>query len=165
MDFNPFASILKTLAYFHNFLPSNSDKYVLIRSINEILEAKKDGLLSVAFDLEGSEPLNGNLDMISLYYELGVRQILMAYNKNNLGGAGCQGKDNGLTEFGRKIVKEMNRIGMMVDCSHTGWNFPLVRQSSLTQIHWFFANMIGNIRDEQIKACADTGGVIGINGI
>ncbi len=172
MDFNAVAGIFKTLAYFRNFLKSNSDKYVLIRTVDEILEAKKNGLLSVAFDLEGTEPLDGNLDMISLYYELGVRQILMAYNKNNRGGAGCQDEDNGLTEFGREIVKEMNRVGMIVDCSHTGFRSSMeMMELSTDPLVFSHSNPLvlcqhdRNIRDDQIKACANTGGAIGINGI
>lgn len=172
MDFNPVSDVLKTLAYFRKYLQANQDKHLLIKSVDDILHAQKNGLLAIAFDLEGTEPLDGNLDMISLYYELGVRQMLMAYNKNNRGGAGCQGEDTGLTEFGKEIVKEMNRVGMVVDCSHTGFQTSMeMMEISSDPVVFSHSNPLvlykhdRNIRDEQIKACASTGGVIGINGI
>jgi len=57
--------------------------------------------------------------MVSLYHALGVRQMLFAYNRNNAAGGGCHDDDVGLTEFGRAVIGEMNRVGMLVDCSHS----------------------------------------------
>src|SRR5258708_2473023 len=75
--------------------------------------------LTVAFDLEGTEPLDGSLDMIETYYDLGVRTMLMAYNEPNRAGGGCHGDPEiGLTAFGQAVVREMNRIGMLVDATH-----------------------------------------------
>ena len=59
--------------------------------------------------------------MVSFYYDLGVRQMLMAYNRNSRAGGGCLDEDGGLTELGRHVIGEMNRVGMLVDCSHTGF--------------------------------------------
>ncbi|HKB33391.1 MAG TPA: membrane dipeptidase [Candidatus Dormibacteraeota bacterium] len=75
--------------------------------------------MTVAFDLEGTEPLDGSLDMIETYYDLGVRTMLMAYNEPNRAGGGCHGDPEiGLTAFGQAVVREMNRIGMLVDATH-----------------------------------------------
>ena len=110
--------------------------------------------------------------MISLYYDLGVRQMLLAYNKDNRASGGCMEGNIGLTDFGRDVIMEMNRVGMVVDVSHMGYratmealrsrprpsSFPIPTQMDCEQ-------HARNISDEQIKACAKTGGVIGINGI
>lgn len=172
MDFNPHADVVKTLAYFRRWIAAHPDELTLAGSVDDVLRAKRAGTLAVAFDLEGTEPLDGDLDMVSLYYDLGVRQMLMAYNRNNRGGAGCLDDDLGLTAFGRSVVEEMNRVGMLVDCSHTGYrssmemmeisSAPVVFSHSNPRALWDHGR---NVRDEQILACARTGGVVGINGI
>ena len=134
--------------------------------------AKESGKLAVAFDLEGSDPLLGNLNLISLYYDLGVRQMLLAYNKDNRASGGCMEGTIGLTDFGKDVIKEMNRVGMVVDVSHMGYRATMEAfEVSTAPVIFSHSNPNGlwqharNISDEQIRACAQTGGVIGINGI
>ncbi|HAD36198.1 MAG TPA: membrane dipeptidase, partial [Gammaproteobacteria bacterium] len=74
--------------------------YLLARNTADILQARSDGRLAIAFDIEGMESLDGNIDMIQLYYDLGVRQMLFAYNRNNRAGGGCHDENIGLTAFG-----------------------------------------------------------------
>jgi membrane dipeptidase len=107
-----------------------------------------------------------------LYYDLGVRQMLLAYNKDNRASGGCMESKIGLTDFGKKVIKEMNRVGMMVDVSHMGYRATLEAfDTSTDPVIFSHSNPKGlrdharNISDEQIKACAKTGGVIGINGV
>ena len=59
--------------------------------------------------------------MVELYRDLGVRWMLIAYNQNNSLGGGCQDDDQGLTDFGRRVLDEMARVGMVTCCSHTGF--------------------------------------------
>src|SRR5690606_36908662 len=80
--------------------------------------------------------------------------------------------DAGLSVFGRYVVAEMNRVGMLVDCTHTGFRTSMdAMEVSTSPVIFSHSNPRAlfdherNIRDEQIKACADTGGVIGINGV
>jgi membrane dipeptidase len=172
MDFNPWTEVVKTLAYMRRWLSEHSDEFAIAGTVDDVLRAKADGRLAVAFDLEGTEPLDGEVDMVSFYYDLGVRQMLMAYNKNSRAGGGCMDRDSGLTEFGRRVVEEMNRVGMLVDCSHTGYRTTLdVMEASADPVIFSHSNPRAlwdhkrNILDEQIRACAATGGVVGINGI
>ena len=65
--------------------------------------------------------LEGDLDMLRLYRDLGVRQMHLAYNRDNAVGGGCHGADIGLTPWGRAVVAEINRLGILMDCSHTGY--------------------------------------------
>ncbi|MCP4471057.1 MAG: peptidase [Gammaproteobacteria bacterium] len=116
--------------------------------------------------------LNGQLDMVNHYYERGVRQMAIAYNRNNLAGSGCHDEDKGLTEFGREVIDEMNHIGMTIDCSHAGFKTTMDAMERTTHPVIFshsnprsLVDHARNITDEQIKACANTGGVIGISGV
>ena len=163
---------VRNLASYIAWLERRPDRFVLVRHASDILEAKRTGKLAVTFDLEGMGALNGEAAMVSLYYRLGVRQMLIAYNRNNLAGGGCHDEDHGLTEFGRGVIAEMNRVGMMVDCSHTGHRTTMeVMEMATHPVIFSHSNPKGlrahgrNIADDQIRACARTGGVIGVNGI
>ena len=116
--------------------------------------------------------LNGDVAMVGFYHRLGVRQMLFAYNRNNAAGGGCHDEDIGLTPFGRAVVAEMNRVGMTVDASHCGHRTSLeameVSAKPVIFSHsnpWALTARGRNIRDDQIRGCAATGGVIGLNGI
>jgi membrane dipeptidase len=163
---------IKTVARFRAWLQTHPKHYILVRKTADIKRAKREGKLAIAFDLEGMNSLNGDINMVNVYYELGVRQMLFAYNLNNLAGGGCHDGDKGLTEFGRAVIKEMNRVGMMVDCSHTAYrttmeamaasDAPVIFSHSCAKaLH----NHGRNIVDDQIKACAKTGGVVGVTGV
>jgi membrane dipeptidase len=110
--------------------------------------------------------------MIALYYRLGVRQMLFAYNRTNRFAGGCHDEDIPLTPLGRAALAEMNRIGMVVDCSHTSYRSTMdIIERSTAPVVFSHSNPRAlcdhgrNIRDDQIKGCAATGGVIGINGV
>lgn len=163
---------VKTLARFRAWLQTHPKRYALVKGTADIKRARKEGKLAIAFDLEGMNALNGDVNMVSLYYDLGVRQMLFAYNLNNLAGGGCHDGNAGLTPFGRAVIKEMNRVGMVVDCSHTAYrttmeameisDAPVIFSHSCAKA---LRNHGRNIVDDQIKACARTGGVVGITGV
>ena len=172
MDLNSFENTMQVLARYRGYITSHPDQYVLALTVDDIRKAKESGRLAIAFDLEGSEPLLGNLNMVSLYYDLGVRQMLLAYNKDNRASGGCIEGYIALTDFGRDVIREMNRVGMVVDLSHMGYHATLEAcEVSTAPVIFSHSNPNGlreharNISDEQIKACARTGGVVGINGI
>ena len=172
MDMDSFENVIQVAARFRSYIVEHSDEYILATTIQDIRDAKETGKLAIAFDLEGSDPLLGNLNMISFYYDLGVRQMLLAYNKDNRASGGCLEGNIGLTDFGRDVVREMNRVGMVVDATHMGYRATMETfEVSTKPVIFSHSNPNGlkeharNISDEQIKASAQTGGVIGINGI
>jgi hypothetical protein len=87
---------IKNLGAYITWLEKRPDKFLLVRRVDDVLEAKKTGRMAITFDLEGMNALNGDSSLVALYYRLGVRQMLTAYNKNNLAGGGCHDKDTGL---------------------------------------------------------------------
>lgn len=163
---------LRTIAHFRDFVARNADKYVLLTSVASVEEAKRSGRLAVGFDIEGANALGGQLSMIRLYYDLGVRWMLMAYNKNNEVGGGCMDEDGGLTSFGHAVLDEMHEVGMIPCCSHAGWKTAEdVLAYAKGPVIFSHSNSYAvhphprNIPDELMKVCAETGGVIGINGL
>ena len=99
---------------------------VLIESVDDILAAKRDGKLAVSIHLEGLRPLERDLNMVEVYYALGVRFAHLIFNLINEIGGGCADRyDIGLTKFGVKVVHEMNRVGMLVDGAHCGYRATL----------------------------------------
>jgi membrane dipeptidase len=160
--------IAKERAYFL----ANADKYVLVETVDDIRRAKKEGKLAIGFHFQGTNPVSSDVNMVAVYYKLGVRHMLMAYNWKNAVGDGCaEPSDGGLSRFGERLVEEMNRVGMIVDVSHTGYRTSMdVFEFSPAPVVFTHANPLAlwdthrNIRDDQIKACAKSGGVIGVVG-
>jgi membrane dipeptidase len=163
---------LRCTAHFRRWLALHPEEFALVETVDDIRRAKATGRLAIGFDIEGANALDENIDMIALYYRLGVRQLLFAYNRNNAFGGGCHDTDMPLTELGRRAVREMNRVGMVIDCSHTGHRTTMdIMQLSEKPVVFSHSNPRAlcdhgrNIRDDQIKSCAATGGVVGINGV
>jgi len=171
-DGTPPENTFRLLADCRRWLHARDDEYALASSVADIEQARREGRLAVCFDLEGGNCLYGQTSMVSLYYELGVRWMLFAYNRNNALAGGCQDEDQGLTDFGRQVLDEMERVGMIVCCSHIGHRSameimaiaknPVIFSHSNPRAVWEHDR---NISDEAMLACARTGGVIGINGI
>jgi membrane dipeptidase len=163
---------LATLAAYRRWVLEHDERFVLVSDTDDIKRARDTGKFALSFDIEGMNSLNGDINMVSVYHALGVRQMLFAYNLNNLAAGGCHDQDGGLTDFGRQVVVEMNRVGMLVDCSHAGSQTTFdIMQTSSKPVVFSHSNPNAlwphqrNISDEQIQACADTGGVIGLNGM
>jgi membrane dipeptidase len=171
-DAVPASDAIVLLADFRRWLHAHPADYALVGSVAEIDAAKRAGKLGVFFNLEGGNALQGHASMVSLYYELGVRWMLFAYNRSNALAGGCQDLDQGLTDFGREVLAEMERVGMMVCCSHIGERSALeIMELATRPVIFSHSNPLGkwqharNISDRAMLACAATGGVVGINGI
>ena len=163
---------LATLAAYRHWVLDHAERFVLVGASPDIKRARGEGKFALSFDIEGMNALNGNINMVGVYHALGVRQMLFAYNLNNAAAGGCHDADSGLTDFGRQVVHEMNRVGMLVDCSHAGHRTTLdIMHESSKPVVFSHSNPSAlwqhqrNISDEQIHACAATGGVIGLNGM
>ena len=171
-DRRPWQDAFLALSKYRAWVMAHPDDYTLCGTVAEVRRAKADGTLAVTFDIEGMRALNEDAGMVDVFYRLGVRQMLLAYNVNNAAGGGCHDEDIGLTDFGRRVIAEMNRVGMLVDCSHTGYRTTIeAMEASAAPVIFSHSNSRRlcdherNIVDEQIKACAATGGVVGVTGI
>lgn len=152
---------------------SRSDDLIIVKTVEDIFQAKRDNKLALGFWFQGSTPLAKDINLIELYYLLGIRHILLAYNtRNEIGDGILEKKDAGLSSFGYNVIEEMNRVGMLIDMSHAGIKTSLdVIEASRDPILFSHSNAQGinpqprNLTDEQIKAICRKKGVIGINGM
>ena len=163
---------LRMIAALRHWLVARPEEYLLLMEADDVERARSTGRLAVGFDIEGANAVGDQLSPIQLYYDLGVRWMLMAYNTSNRAGGGCQDEDGGLTNFGRAMVAEMERVGMLLCLSHTGHRTVREVLAMATQpLIFSHSNCAAlhphprNIPDELIRACAATGGVVGINGV
>lgn len=143
---------------------------------DEVEAAKKDGKLSLFFTCNGvplplqSQSVRDELRFIRIFHQLGIRMMHLTYNRRNpIGDGAGEPQDGGLSDFGRLVVAEMNRIGVIVDVAHSGWKtaYDGAKASSKPMVasHTTAAGLYRHFRgkpDETIKAICDTGGLVGI---
>src|SRR3954452_25486399 len=97
MDMNPLMQIFPVIASFRAQIARHADQFLQVDTVDDVLRAKAEGKLAFAFDLEGGIPLCGRPEMVALFRDLGVRQVHLAYNRNNPVGGGCYDEDVPLT--------------------------------------------------------------------
>jgi membrane dipeptidase len=139
---------------------------------DDITAAHQAGELAVLLNIEGAEAIQGSLALLRNYYRLGVRMMGLVWNHRNevAEGVGEPESGGGLTRFGREVVREMNRLGMLIDLAHiTPAGFFQVLELSEDPVLFTHGNCQAlyehprNLTDEQIKALAAHGGVFGIS--
>ena len=168
----PWAEHLRILSFMRQWLARRPEIYRLLATVEDVHRCKADGTLGIVFDVEGMCPVQDNPSLVQTFYELGVRWMLIAYNRNNAAGGGCMDVDNGLTAVGRTIIDEMERVGMVLCLSHCGARTAVeALEYSRNPVIFSHSNPSGdtahtrNVSDDLIRACARKGGVIGLSGI
>lgn len=159
---------------------NNRDTFKIVKTIEDIEKIVKDGKIAAVPTIEGGYSFNEDnaLELINQYYDLGVRVVGFNWNYSNRLGEGSSRKygdpkktpsSGGLTNLGRKLAIEMNRLGMVIDVSHmaesTFWDIINISKAPVIASHsgvYSLKNHSRNLTDEQLKALAKNGGVIGI---
>ena len=138
----------------------------------EILAARKRGHIAILMGVEGGIAIDSDLSVLRSYAELGVRYLTLTHTNHTpwADSASLAGTHNGLTDFGRQVVREMNRLGMMVDISHVSdktfmdaletSTAPLIASHSSSRA---LANVPRNMTDDMLRALAAKGGVVHVN--
>ena len=142
-------------------------------SVADIRNCHDQRKLGLYFNFQDAGPMGNSLHMVQFFYDLGVRQVGLAYNLRNLvGDGGAEEADAGLSRFGRLLVAEMNRVGIIVDGSHAGYRTTMEAiEISIKPFIFSHSNPYTirphyrSVRDDQMKAAAATGGTVGINGV
>lgn len=111
---------LQDLAAVREVIDANPRRLRLVETAADIREAKTSGRVGIILGLQDAEPIGRDLFLLRTLRDIGVRIIQITHNKQSFVGTGCVERDSGLTTFGRKLVAEMNRLGMAVDLSHCG---------------------------------------------
>lgn len=141
-----------------------------VETIDDIAHAKRNGQIGVIFGVQNSSWIEQERERIRILYKLGLRTLQLTYMERNWVGDGCLEPENrGLTNFGAQVVRECNRLGIVVDCSHVGVQTTLdavkCSQDPVVISHTAVRAMTENPRcvtDDQMRAVADKGGTIGI---
>jgi membrane dipeptidase len=154
-----------------------SDRFAICKSRAEILQARAKGQIALLITMEGVEPLGADLDLLRVFYELGLRSLSLTHVRRNAAGDGALfapsgSPRDGLTAFGRDLVRECERLGVIIDLAHispAGFDqiFEITTRPlivSHTNARRYF-DMERNVTDEQIKMVGERGGVIGINAV
>lgn len=173
---NDVKRLLKRLAHFTYTTDMLRDFVSKAVTPEEIIQAKKENRHALYFTGNGVPlpqdwiSVEDELRYIRIFFQLGIRMMHLTYNRRNVIGDGCAELANGgLSDFGRSVVKEMNRVGVIVDIAHSGWQTSLeaaqLSQKPMVASHSTVASVNHHIRskpDNVIRAIADTGGYIGI---
>jgi membrane dipeptidase len=155
------------------YIEGHPEQTLLVRSIEDLLEAKRSGRAGVILGSEGARLVEGRLELLRGYYRMGLRQIQLNWDFPNRVAA-CQNdmdaSDTGLTDFGRDLVREMNRLGMLMDTSHSSHRTRLevfeLSDRPVTHGHAGAKRVTDrpqNMSDDELKALAANGGVIGLH--
>ncbi len=149
---------------------AHQDFVVHCKTVDDIIDAHQNGKVAWVAVMEGAMMIENELDRIDLLFGFGLRSLGITYSESNALGSGLkEARDGGLTKFGQKAVERMNKVGLLIDCSHTGDQTALdtIEHSSKPIIlSHIGAKALWNSNrlapDDVLKACADKGGVIGI---
>ncbi len=152
-------------------IEENQDEIELARSYADIIRIREAGKIAALLSFEGAEALGQDLATLRLFYQVGLRMLSFTWMRRTLFGDGTWENDSrgGLTRLGHAAVKEMNRLGIIVDVSHasdqTTWDIlktstaPVIAShSNARAVH----NHLRNVTDDMIRAIADSGGVVGV---
>jgi membrane dipeptidase len=163
--------LIQMLDAFQLEVDKNSVTIAVSKSYDEIIKTVQRGKIAAVITVEGGEPLEGKIESLRTIYRLGVRSLTLTHFPRNMLGDGS-GADDGshLTGFGREVVAEMNRLGMIVDISHlneTGfWDVIELTKDPVLATHSNCKALCShhrNLTDDQIKALAENGGVINLS--
>jgi membrane dipeptidase len=165
---------MRVIDALHEELAENQDAVELARSAPDVERINKAGRIAVVLALEGAEPLGQDLAVLRLFHRLGVRMLSFTWQRRTAFGDGAWENNSrgGLTRLGRHAVKEMNRLGMVVDVSHasdrTTWDIleastkPVIASHSNARA---LCDHPRNLTDEMIRAIAAADGVVGATAV
>lgn len=166
-----FMESVDQLAAWHRRLAQPDSPWLHVRTVDDILTAKKTGRLGLIMGSQSMDMIGKNLDRIRLLHAAGMRVMQPTYNEGNLLADGClEPRDAGLTDLGRDAVREMNRVGVAIDLSHLGERACLqiveITERPVLLTHANAKSVVNvprNKSDHVIQAVAGTGGLIGIS--
>lgn len=160
---------LDNIAQWKKWFHENDDILLQVFTTEDIRRAKQENKTGIYLGWQNSWGIEDRIDYLQLFKELGVGCIQLTYNTRNLVGTGCwESEDAGLSDFGREVVAEMNRVGILVDLSHVGAQTSQdaieASEKPVAYTHCAPAGLLEHPRnksDDQLKFIADRGGFVG----
>lgn len=165
-------SALRILLEAHRAVERAPQRLGLVLGREDLAACARSSHPWVLLSLEGADPVAGDLHLLEVFYRLGLRALGLTHNHNSCAGGGCAPPDGvrmGLTPFGRELLAEMQRLGILVDTAHLSrqafdevletWRGPVVNSHSCCDQ---FVNLERNLTDDQLRALAASGGLAAV---
>jgi len=161
----------KRISEWDNLFKENSDLIFLGKSFNDIEKAKKENKTAIFFGFQNCSPIEDDIKLIEKVHQQGCRFMQLTYNNQSLLAAGCyEKKDSGVTNFGREAIKEMNRVGIVVDMSHSAEQSTIdaieISEKPIAITHAnpsFWYKAIRNKSNDLLKTLSSSGGMLGLS--
>jgi len=168
------ARALQHIETIHAFVDRHPDRLLFATTAADVRRAKAEGKVAILIGVEGGHAIEGSLDHLRELYARGARYLTLTWNNGNAWAGSSIGVDGtrtgGLTPFGREVVREMNRLGMLVDLSHVSDStfFDAIAVSTVPVIASHssaraLSDVPRNLTDDQLRAVARNGGVVNVN--
>lgn len=162
--------LMDALGYFLREVEECRGEIAIARSAGDIERAHAEGKLAAILAVENSDALEKSPYVLPLLYELGVRAMTLTHSTRSWAGDGCEvAGGSGLTGFGRELIAQMHELGVVVDVSHLNdagfWDVVSLSEAPIMATHSCCRALCDhprNLRDDQLKALAAKGGVVGI---
>ena len=167
-DYNEFITKIKE---WNNHFEENSDLIFLGKSYKDIEKAKLEKKTAIFFGFQNCSPIEDDIGLVEKIYQNGCRFMQLTYNNQSLLAAGCYEKnDSGVTNFGKETIREMNRLGIVIDMSHSGEKSTLdaidISEKPIAITHAnpnFWHKALRNKSNQLLKTLSDSGGMLGLS--
>ena len=167
---------LDEISYLYQEMEESPGIMKICKTASDIRQAKDEGKIGILLSFEGVDPLQNDIRLLRIFYELGVRGVGLTWSRRNYAADGAffkgvrEGKKGGITTFGLEVIEAAEALGMYIDVSHLNdegfWDVMKFAKKPVIASHSncrALVNSMRNLTDEQIKALADKGGVMGMN--
>ncbi len=162
---------LRNIGEWNRLFERHGDLIVKADCAEAVLDAKKNNRIAVVFGFQNCSPIEDDYQLVEIFHMLGVRFMQLSYNNQSLLATGCyEQNDPGITRFGRQVIQEMNRVGMVVDMSHSAERSTLEaieisdRPIAITHANpSSFEPALRNKSDTVLKALGQSGGMLGFS--
>ena len=169
-----FARAMQHIETIHAFVDRHPDRLLFATTAADVRRAKAEGKIAILIGVEGGHAIEGSLDRLRDLHARGARYLTLTWNNGNAWAGSSIGEGNtrtgGLTPFGRDVVREMNRLGVLVDLSHVSDStfydaigvstVPVIASHSSARA---LSDVPRNLTDDQLRAIARNGGVVNVN--
>ena len=167
-DFNEFK---KKVSEWNSYFHDNSDLIFLGKTYKDIEKAKNEKKTAIFFGFQNCSPIEDDIELVESVYDLGCRFMQLTYNNQSLLATGCYEKvDSGVTNFGKEAIKEMNRVGIVIDMSHSAEKSTLeaieISEKPIAITHAnpsFWHSALRNKSNDLLKALAESSGMLGLS--
>ena len=165
-----FRDTMENVAQWKRWLREHDDLLLQVHCTGDIRRAKREGRTGIILGWQNTSALEDRAEFVEVFRDLGVRVMQLTYNTQNLVGSGCwESRDGGLSDFGRDVIDEMNRCGVLADLSHVGpkTSADAVGHSAkpVAYTHCCPSGIMEHPRnksDHEMRAVAERGGFVGV---